>query len=81
MTSPRQALYIAGRDRTSLVDGLLAQVAAVRAELHKVRANVPVRRVLCFVATELPWFGSSRIVDVPLVGRRRLGRLMKTPVS
>ena len=78
--SPRvEALYIAGRDKTSLVEGLLKQVAAVRAELKQVQADVPVRGALCFVGTELPWFGSSSIVDVPLVGRRGLAKLMRTP--
>lgn len=72
-----EALYIAGRDRTSLVKGLLTQVAAVRTELDQVQADVPVQGALCFVGTELPWFGSSSIVGVPLVGRRGLAKLMK----
>lgn len=77
--SPRvESLYINGRDRTSLVHGLLQQVAAVRTELEKVHADVPVRGALCFVGTELPWFGSSSIVDVPLVGRRGLAKLLRS---
>lgn len=78
--SPRiESLYINGRDRTPLVHGLLKQVEAVRAELLTVRADVPVRGALCFVGTELPWFGSSSILDVPLVGRRGLTKLLKAP--
>ena len=78
--SPRiESLHINGRDRTPLVHGLLKQVAAVRAELETVHADVPVRGALCFVGTELPWFGSSSIVDVPLVGRRGLARLLRSP--
>ena len=78
--SPRfDALYIAGRDRTSLVEGLLKKAAAVRVELQKVQADVSVRGALCFVGTELPWFGSSSIVGVPLVGRRGLAKLIKAP--
>ncbi len=78
--SPRvESLYINGRDRTSLVHGLLKQVAAVRTELETVHADVPVRGALCFVGTELPWFGSSSIVDVPLVGRRGMAKLLRSP--
>lgn len=76
--SPRtESLYINGRDRTSLVHGLLKQVDAVRRELHRVHVTVPVRGALCFVGTELPWFGNSSIVDVPLVGLRGLAKLLR----
>jgi hypothetical protein len=73
--TPRvEKLYIAGRDKTSLLDGLARQVAAVSSQL----ATVPVRGVLCFVGTELPWFGET-IHSVPLVGRRGLAKLLKQP--
>lgn len=71
-----ERLYIAGRDKTSLLDGLARQVDAVRRELAAVEADVPVRGALCFVGTELPWFGDT-IADVPLVGRRGLGKILK----
>ncbi|MGW6132351.1 nuclease-related domain-containing protein [Cellulomonas sp. NPDC055163] len=71
-----ERLYIAGRDKTSLLDGLARQVDAVRAQLQAVDAAVPVRGALCFVGTELPWFGES-IGEVPLVGRRALGKILK----
>ena len=71
-----EQLYIAGRDKTSLIDGLAGQVEAVRSVLAAVVADVPVRGVLCFVGTELPWFGET-IAGVPLVGRRGLGKLLK----
>ena len=75
--SPRvEKLYIGGRDKSSLLAGLGAQVAAVRAELATVHADIPVRGALCFVGTELPWFGQS-IDGVPLVGRRSLAKLLK----
>lgn len=78
--SPRvEQLYIRGRDQTRLVAGLLKQVEAVAAELQTVDANVPVRGALCFVGTELPWFGSSSIAGVPLVGRRGLVKLLRAP--
>ncbi len=78
--SPRvEALYINGRDQTRLVHGLLKQVDAVRRELSAVEASIAVHGALCFVGTELPWFGSSSIADVPLVGRRGLAKLLLRP--
>lgn len=71
-----ERLYIAGRDKTSLLEGLARQVDAVRGELAAVEADVPVRGALCFVGTELPWFGDS-VAGVPLVGRRGLGKILK----
>lgn len=71
-----EKLIIAGRDKTALVEGLAGQVAAVAAALATVSATVPVRGALCFVGTELPWFGDS-IRGVPLVGRRGLAKLLK----
>jgi hypothetical protein len=44
-----------------------------------VHADVPIRGALCFVGTELPWFGSSSMADVPLVGRRGLTKLLRAP--
>jgi hypothetical protein len=77
--TPRvERLFIGGRDKTSLVEDLGRQVDAVRQVLLEVGADVPVRGALCFVGTELPWFGDS-IAGVPLVGRRGLGKLLKRP--
>ena len=76
--SPRtEGRYINGRDRTSLVHGLRKQVDAVRRELDSVHVAVQVQGALCFVGTELPWFGNSSIVDVPLVGLRGLSKLLR----
>lgn len=74
-----EALYINGRDQTRLVLGLLKQVDAVRRELATVEANIAAQGALCFVGTELPWFGSSSIADVPLLGRRGLTKLLLRP--
>ena len=77
--APRvEKLFINGRDKTSLVEGLHNQVSVVRAVLNQVEANVPVRGVLCFVGTELPWTGET-MAGVPLVGRRGLAKLVKKP--
>ena len=72
----QERLYIRGRDQTDLVLGLAKQVTAVRRELEKLGDDVPVRGALCFVGTGLPWLG-ERIGDVPLVGPRRLAKLLK----
>lgn len=78
--SPRvEKLFIGGRDRSGLVEGLAKQVAAVSDELARVGAPMIVRGALCFVGTELPWFGSSHLAEVPLVGRRGLGKLLAAP--
>lgn len=75
--SPRvERLYIAGRDKTALLAGLAKQVTAVSAELASAYPAVPVYGALCFVGTELPWFGES-IGGVPLVRRRGLAKLLK----
>jgi hypothetical protein len=45
-------LYVAGRDRTKLADGVARQVASVRAELMSTQPDLVVRGVLCFVDSE-----------------------------
>ncbi len=73
-----EELWIAGHNKTALVHGVAGQVDAVRRELAAVGADVPVHGALCFVGTELPWFGSSSIAGIALVGRRGLARLVRT---
>jgi hypothetical protein len=76
-TARAEQLWIAGRNRTSLVEGVQKQVGAVRRELESVQADVPVHAAMCFVGTELPWFGSSSVSGIALVGRRGLGKLVR----
>jgi len=52
---PRVEKLIVGGDRTSLVDGVLRQVALV----SEVVGAVPVSGTLCFVDAEWPMFGGS----------------------
>ncbi len=73
-----EQLYVRGRQQNKLVDDLLEQVSEVREALQEVQAHVDVRGALCFVGTELPWFGES-VRGVPLVGRRGLAKLLKKP--
>lgn len=47
-----ERLYIDGRDRTKLVDGVLGQLEVVRAALGNEFAEVPVHGVLCFIGCE-----------------------------
>jgi Nuclease-related domain len=47
-------LLIAGRDRTSLIDGLERQLSAVRRVLADGHEHVPVLGVLCFWTADLP---------------------------
>jgi hypothetical protein len=49
MFRPDERLYVAGRDRTNLADGVLTQVAAVRRVLEADWPDVTVHGVLCFV--------------------------------
>jgi hypothetical protein len=49
-------LYVDGRDRSKLVEGVLGQIEVVRRALGEEFADVPVRGVLCFVGCE--WAGS-----------------------
>jgi hypothetical protein len=61
-----------------LLAGVHAQVAAVRSELDAAPAHdVAVRAALCFVGTDLPWFGSSSAQGVAIVGRRSLRKLLR----
>ena len=76
-----EQLVIAGRDQTKLVHGLNKQIEAVRQQLDDVGADVQVHGAFCFVGTELPWFGSSSIAGVPLVGRRGLAKLLRAEGS
>jgi hypothetical protein len=73
-----EKLFIAGRDKADLLDGLVRQIASVRGVLTDVQADVLVRGALCSVGTELPWFGASS-GGVPLVGRRGLAKLLTQP--
>jgi hypothetical protein len=74
-------LRIAGRDRTSLIDSLERQLAAVRAALAELGEDVPVHGCLCFVAPEglladvgLPILQTPRIRGFPLFYPRRLAK-------
>jgi hypothetical protein len=70
--SPR--LLIAGRDKTSLVDGLARQVSAVTAALSASAGGPPVHGCFCFVDSELPLIGTLSINGFLVLGRRSLAK-------
>ncbi|MCW2608435.1 MAG: hypothetical protein JWO60_3128 [Frankiales bacterium] len=80
LLSPRvEQLWIAGRNRTTLVTGVSDQANAVTRELAAVAADVPVHAALAFVGTDLPWFGASSCAGVHLLGRRQLNKQLQQP--
>ncbi len=66
-------LFVAGRDRTKLIDGLDRQVAAVTDALAG--EDIPaVRGVLCFTRAELPLLGTTRVRGHLLLYRKALAK-------
>ena len=55
-----ERLYVNGRDRSALVDGVLWQVDVVRTALGEEFASVPIRGVLCFVGGEWGWIKKQK---------------------
>jgi hypothetical protein len=55
---PQMAVYVGGRDRTKLIHGMPRQVEAVTAALASdpLAAEVPVRPIVCFVASDWALF-------------------------
>ncbi len=52
---PDERLYVNGRDRTKVVEGVLGQIDVVRTALGEAFADVEIRGVLCFVGCEWGW--------------------------
>lgn len=77
-------LFIRGRDKTKLVEGLERQQEAVRAVLSPVAPGAPVHACFCFInpqghsgGTDLPLLRTLRIKDYPLLYHRRLVKLLR----
>jgi len=80
--SPKvEKLFVAGRDRTKLLDDLDKQRAAIEAALASYRGgSMPhITTVLCFVDANLPLFGTLSIGVVPLLGARGTSKLLRRP--
>lgn len=71
----RPKLLIDGRDRTSLIDGLDRQVAAVREGIGT--ADVPIQGVLCFTKADLPLIGTTRMRGHLLLYRKALAKRLE----
>lgn len=69
-------LIVGGRDRTKLVDGVIAQAEAVRQILAKgPHATAPVQAVLCFVDGDWPLLRRFEVRGVPVLPPRRVSKL------
>lgn len=58
-------MFINNRERTGLVEALAQQVSNAATVLTGHHAELPVRGVLCFLGTELPWV-EERVARIPL---------------
>jgi hypothetical protein len=70
-------LTIAGRDKSTLADGLARQVAAVQAAVGGLGFDLRVAGAFCFVDAELPLLGSSTFRGFPLLYPRPLARRVR----
>lgn len=77
---PRQELlFVGGRDRTKLVEGMHKQLGLVRAALAD-EPDVPVRGVLCFVDADWPLIGGSFAVQgVSAMWPKKLKAMLAQP--
>ncbi|HWB68388.1 MAG TPA: nuclease-related domain-containing protein [Solirubrobacterales bacterium] len=79
------ALFIRGRDKSKLVDGLEGQVEIVRSVLAETGSPAPVRGCFCFLepagrsGTQLPLLRTLSIREFPLLRPRRLAKLLNRP--
>lgn len=78
--TPRtETLYVGGRDRTKLVDGMTKQLELVKTALAD-DPDVPVKGVLCFIDADWPAFGGSfTIRDVAVVWPKKLKAMLNQP--
>ncbi len=77
---PDNRLYVRGRDRTKLVDGVLSQLDVVRAVMGSDLADLPMHAALCFVDGD---FGlvpvHFSINSVSVLGLRKLSKTLQSP--
>lgn len=79
-------LFIAGRNKTKLVEGLARQQEAVRSTLTATIPEMPVHACFCFLnpagqagGSDLPLFRTQTIDDFPLFYPRKLSKRLKAP--
>lgn len=80
------SLFIAGRNKTKLVEGLTRQRDAVRATLAETIPEMPVHACFCFLNPEgqaggsgLPLWKNLSINDVQLFSPRKLSKRLNSP--
>lgn len=78
---PRQELlFIGGRNRTNLVEGMHKQVELVRSALADLPETVPTSGTLCFVEADWPLLGGSFVVQgVKVLWPKKLTALLTAP--
>ena len=75
----RERLFVGGRDRSRLVNGVLGQRAVVRAALGETN-QVPAKAVLCFVGADWPLIGGDFDTQgVHVLWPRKLTSLLVEP--
>lgn len=71
-------LYVGGRDRTKMLQGLERQRDAVRAALGEAHAAVPIWKTICFVDADWPFFAAPLDFDgVHVLWPRELGKRLR----
>jgi len=62
-------VYVGGRDRSKLLEGMTPQLAAVTTALRtdSELSVPPITPVLCFIDVELPWFAKVQMVGEVLI--------------
>ncbi len=71
-------LYVGGRDRTTMVNGLAKQVDAVKRALADFPGadGIPVEAALCFVDAQLPMFRTLDIAGIPVLGPKGTAKML-----
>ena len=67
-------LLIAGREKTTLIDGLAKQTQLARAAMADIAPGVPVHGALCFVDAELPMLARLTFNGYPLLYPKALAK-------
>lgn len=71
-----ERLFVAGRNRTKLVDGMDRQVECVRGAVAAIDPSVPVHGAFCFIDTDLPVFRKLSLRGYPLRWRKGMAKLL-----
>jgi len=79
-------LFIAGRDKTKLVEGLARQVEAVQAAIALIEKPLPVQGCFCFLnpagqagGSGIPLLRTLSVSEFPLFSPRRLSKRLNQP--